>query len=428
MRLIELSASVAGVIVIMMRKVDRNDIKRSPSLTCSPVPFTIHATITRSSDVATLLELLDEALLTISTNIAIKHVIVSGLESSPADSSTATPSKKLPKSQVRVSWISHMTKELIPVPMPSSSSHIPDHFLYQHWSHWELHIARECAAPGGWIARPPRPAAVDGVLCHFRAVAEPMHFEWQEIGYRYGRHSERWHSGELLVNSLVHCVVYPIYRRALSSWFSIPCIFILIKHNRLQSIGTQSSPARSRGPPQTTSAHSLTAISTPYLPTSVIVFSFRPLQGVPSRRQLHSQHRALSRALMDAELQSLRRKGPAIIARLQERAAKLMNGGGGAGDKETSGATGDRNGDHVRVRLAEVMTIYGEVDRAAKRLEYLTEQRRECLREMTRQRALEDEINDVSNERGQSKFLFLIWPNGRWCRPTAWEGVHLLCP
>lgn len=57
---------------------------------------------------------------------------------------------------------------------------------------------------------------------------------------------------------------------------------------------------------------------------------------------------------------------------------------------------GDSNGDHIRVRLAEVTTIFGEVDKAAKRLEYLTEQRRECLREMTRQRALEDEINDVS--------------------------------
>lgn len=116
-------------------------------------------------------------------------------------------------------------------------------------------------------------------------------------------------------------------------------------------------------------------------------FLFPPApQGVPSRRQLHSQHRALSRALMDAELQGLRRKGPGTISRLQER-AKLLDGGA---------AALDHNGDHIRVRLAEAVTIFGEVDRAAKRLEHLTEQRRECLREMTRQRALEDEINDVS--------------------------------
>lgn len=91
---------------------------------------------------------------------------------------------------------------------------------------------------------------------------------------------------------------------------------------------------------------------------------------------------------MDADLQSLRRKGPATIARLQER-AKIFG-------PSLPAADGDRNGDHVHIRLAEVGTIFGEVDRAAKRLEYLTEQRRECLREMTRQRALEDEINDVS--------------------------------
>lgn len=118
-----------------------------------------------------------------------------------------------------------------------------------------------------------------------------------------------------------------------------------------------------------------------------------PFQGVPSRRQLHSQHRALSRALMDPELQSLRRKGPATIARLQERAKLLDNNTSGGA---TAAAGGNHNGDHIRVRLAELVTIFGEVDRAAKRLEHLTEQRRECLREMTRQRALEDEINDVS--------------------------------
>lgn len=53
---------------------------------------------------AQILGLLDESLSAITTSIAIKHVIVSGLESDPRDnSSTATPSKKLPKTQVRVS-------------------------------------------------------------------------------------------------------------------------------------------------------------------------------------------------------------------------------------------------------------------------------------------------------------------------------------
>lgn len=51
---------------------------------------------------AQILGLLDESLCAITTSIAIKHVIVSGLESDPLDSSTATPSKKLPKSQARI--------------------------------------------------------------------------------------------------------------------------------------------------------------------------------------------------------------------------------------------------------------------------------------------------------------------------------------
>lgn len=70
---------------------------------CSPIPFTIHVTITRSNDIGQILDLLDYGLVAINTSIAIKHVIVSGLESNPQDSSTVTPSKKLPKSQVRVS-------------------------------------------------------------------------------------------------------------------------------------------------------------------------------------------------------------------------------------------------------------------------------------------------------------------------------------
>ncbi|KAL9699434.1 hypothetical protein quinque_002875 [Culex quinquefasciatus] len=50
------------------------------------------------------------------------------------------------------------------------------------------------------------------------------------------------------------------------------------------------------------------------------------VQGTPpTRRQLHSQHRALSRALMDSELQNLRRKGPNTIQRLQDKLTVINN-------------------------------------------------------------------------------------------------------
>lgn len=139
-----------------------------------------------------------------------------------------------------------------------------------------------------------------------------------------------------------------------------------------------------------------------------------------TRRQLHSQHRALSRALMDSELQSLRRKGPNTIQRLQDKLTVInnrqtlkqtknlvralsvdssvrgsVNGGGTNGTESTTNGVGGVEQDIINGRLAEVIAIYGEVDRAARKLEQLTEQRRERLREMTRQRALDDEINEV---------------------------------
>lgn len=130
-------------------------------------------------------------------------------------------------------------------------------------------------------------------------------------------------------------------------------------------------------------------------------------QGVPSRRQLFAQHRALSRALMDPDLQNLRRKGRGHLLRLGELLVGI-NGGGGdepsepsAGDAQavrTADAASAHAGD-VCVRLSEVNLIFEEVDRAARRLEQLTEQRRERLRELTRQRTLEDEINEVSGVR-----------------------------
>lgn len=41
--------------------------------------------------------------------------------------------------------------------------------------------------------------------------------------------------------------------------------------------------------------------------------------------------------------------------------------------------------------------LFSEVDRAAKRLDELSEKRRERLRELTRMRALEDETSQVSS-------------------------------
>lgn len=131
-------------------------------------------------------------------------------------------------------------------------------------------------------------------------------------------------------------------------------------------------------------------------------------QGIPSRRQLYAQHRALSRALMDPDLQNLRRKGHLNLSRLKEL-SKWISDGVVTNDNQMSSLDTTCNGtqkkgadftssrsNHVSIRLCEVITIFDEVDRAARRLEQLTEQRRERLRELTRQRALEDEINEVS--------------------------------
>lgn len=132
-------------------------------------------------------------------------------------------------------------------------------------------------------------------------------------------------------------------------------------------------------------------------------------QGAPSRRQLYSQHRALSRALMDSELQCLRRKGQQTITRLQSL-SKSISSSDVTGDRRRVGdaettrpfcnsnlqkSTTTNPCEHVTHRLSAVMAIFVEVDRAARRLEQLTEQRRERLREITRQQALEDEMNEV---------------------------------
>lgn len=195
------------------------------------------------------------------------------------------------------------------------------------------------------------------------------------------------------------------------------------------------------------------------------------LQGPPpTRRQLHSQHRALCRALMDSDLQTLRRKGPLTLNQLQEHIKRIrkryvpcyaltiktknfiVNDKRYSSyiDNNSSTAVSQTNHNHnihtsnnnnnslnfyhkrnksepigngntinnhhnnsnnnnidqqvkqstmninfVEQRLNGLITVFNEVDRAAKRLEQLTEQHRERLRELTRQRALEDEINEV---------------------------------
>lgn len=141
-------------------------------------------------------------------------------------------------------------------------------------------------------------------------------------------------------------------------------------------------------------------------------------QGLPTRRQLYAQHRALSRALMDPELQSLRRKGQSTITRLQEleqcingREVCRNSGGGKVSDSSScaQATTANKNSQtHVANRLYELVTIFVEVDRAARRLEQLTEQRRERLREITRQRALEEEINEVIEIKKLFIYVFLL--------------------
>ncbi|KAK7791789.1 hypothetical protein R5R35_008807 [Gryllus longicercus] len=97
----------------------------------------------------------------------------------------------------------------------------------------------------------------------------------------------------------------------------------------------------------------------------------------PGRRRLHAQQRALSRALADAELQRLRREGPATLQRLRERALCLPHSAA------------------VRRSTERARRLWEEVDRAARRLEQLCEGRRERLRDLARVRALEEEAAQV---------------------------------
>lgn len=123
------------------------------------------------------------------------------------------------------------------------------------------------------------------------------------------------------------------------------------------------------------------------------------LLGLPTRRQLYGQHRALSRALMDSQLHNLRKRGATQLLRLQE-AASAINATSSPQSSPLAAAPVASpvvtNADAAH-RLRKVTLLYHEVDRAAQRLEQLTEQRRERLRQLTRQRALEDEISEVSD-------------------------------
>lgn len=148
-------------------------------------------------------------------------------------------------------------------------------------------------------------------------------------------------------------------------------------------------------------------------------------QGLPTRRQLYAQHRALSRTLMDSDLHNLRKNGPNSVTRLNELSKSITtttSSSSLSGDATVtttsaaapapattaaaaSSASATYSENDVIARLNTIVILFNEVDRAAKRLEQLTEQRRERLRELTRQRNLEDEINEVS--RTQFSFAFV---------------------
>lgn len=63
--------------------------------------------------------------------------------------------------------------------------------MHKHRSDRKLCGPGECGRKSRWITRVPQPAAVDRVLWYFGAASEAMHFEWKEISYSYGRHSDR---------------------------------------------------------------------------------------------------------------------------------------------------------------------------------------------------------------------------------------------
>lgn len=100
---------------------------------------------------------------------------------------------------------------------------------------------------------------------------------------------------------------------------------------------------------------------------------------------------------MDSQLHNLRKRGATQLLRLQEAASAInatSSQSSPAAAPVASPVVTNADAEH---RLRKVTLLYHEVDRAAQRLEQLTEQRRERLRQLTRQRALEDEISEVSD-------------------------------
>lgn len=154
----------------------------------------------------------------------------------------------------------------------------------------------------------------------------------------------------------------------------------------------------------------------------------------PNLRQLHLQHCTLSRLLMDSELQAFRYKGPNIIAKLQniykstydlrlsqnfkivartkniENSNVLPQFASKNNDEDSQITTHNkinyivtdkkfkyesRNENILEQRLNEVTTMFQEVDNAVKRIEQIIEHRKEWLKELTRQRTLQEEIQEV---------------------------------
>ncbi|XP_061402889.1 probable serine/threonine-protein kinase nek3, partial [Musca vetustissima] len=131
-------------------------------------------------------------------------------------------------------------------------------------------------------------------------------------------------------------------------------------------------------------------------PTTAITKSYQPLtSSSPSSTSssLSSSTATNPKSCIYTATSSI---NPTTTSRLSATTAStisgLMNycvGGGASGPSQPIASNID-----VAIRLQKVTLLFNEIDRAAKRLEQLTEQRREHLRELTRQRALEDEINE----------------------------------
>lgn len=143
-------------------------------------------------------------------------------------------------------------------------------------------------------------------------------------------------------------------------------------------------------------------------------------QSTPTKKQLYLQQRTLHRALIEPGLQNLRRKAKVALQQLQTLAGECSVGNSAENSeiKYSAGVTYSNKhsktysehssfkligsvmaatcGDHVSLRLREVVTIFDEIDRAARRLEQLLEDRRSRITEFSRQRTLEKMMNEVS--------------------------------